>query len=666
MKLRSKVLVTLLATFVVILAAFLLAAPTVLMRGYLAIEREQTQHNLMRVSDALALEARGVSRGDWAAWDDAYRFVRDHDRKFVEANLNVTSYQDLNVDDIGFFDEKGKAVWARSYDRHSDTLVPLRRELVERLRPGSRLLTHETARSHRYGLLMLESGPVLVSTRPISTSRYKGPIRGTIVMARSLTSVEVARLASLVHLIVRIEPVTRVRDASQKDLRWLESHAGTMLVRPLSGEVVTGMVALRDVYGEPTAILTVEIPRSVYWQGQKSVSAMVLLLLAVAVMFGLVIVTLLERLVLSPLGNLDAQVGRVSSSQDLSVRVSALGSDEIGGLGNEINAMLASIEEGDQALRESEAQARHAMELHELAARRFQELFDGIPAACFAYDSEGVIYEWNRACESTWNLPAHLVLFRSMFETIIPDDRRAEVKDRIQRVFAGEHINGIEWRHNSTDGKESWLLMSTFPLRGASGAIVGAISASVDITKRKQAEARLAEANAKLEALASTDGLTGLANHRAFREALDGQVRAANRSGAPLSLLLLDVDSFKSFNDTYGHQAGDEVLATVGQILRGTARDTDFPARYGGEEFVVILPNTTEEQAAEAAERLRAAIEAHPWTVRSVTASFGAATLRADTDSTSLLSEADRAMYCSKQAGRNRVTHFTKIEQQAA
>ena len=128
---------------------------------------------------------------------------------------------------------------------------------------------------------------------------------------------------------------------------------------------------------------------------------------------------------------------------------------------------------------------------------------------------------------------------------------------------------------------------------------------------------------------------------------------------SPLSLIMLDLDHFKQYNDSFGHPAGDEVLHWVGSILRAAVRGHDVVARYGGEEFVVLLPATDAAEALEVAERLRSAIACRPWPHRKVTASLGVATAGpATTDAAALVDQADHALYQSKQAGRNQVTHF--------
>ena len=171
----------------------------------------------------------------------------------------------------------------------------------------------------------------------------------------------------------------------------------------------------------------------------------------------------------------------------------------------------------------------------------------------------------------------------------------------------------------------------------------------------------LAEANTRLAQLAVTDGLTGLYNHRHFHERLTLEVERSQRSGLPLSLLMLDVDHFKQFNDTFGHPAGDEVLRQLARVLADTRRANDVVARYGGEEFAVILVDTPKFTAAKVAERVRERINTHDFSEAApragkLSASIGVATFPDDgADAETLVRSADQALYAAKRAGRNRV-----------
>jgi two-component system, cell cycle response regulator len=175
--------------------------------------------------------------------------------------------------------------------------------------------------------------------------------------------------------------------------------------------------------------------------------------------------------------------------------------------------------------------------------------------------------------------------------------------------------------------------------------------------------ARLFEAT---ERLATTDGLTGLVNHRTFQLRLDEHLAAAQRYGKKLSLLLTDVDHFKSVNDTYGHPVGDVVLKGVARILKAEARTTDVAARYGGEEFALVMPETDLAGALEAAERIRARVgEATFRTGQGdlrVTISIGVATFPEDGRAKAeLVARADAGLYHAKRHGRNQTVALAAL-----
>jgi diguanylate cyclase (GGDEF)-like protein len=169
------------------------------------------------------------------------------------------------------------------------------------------------------------------------------------------------------------------------------------------------------------------------------------------------------------------------------------------------------------------------------------------------------------------------------------------------------------------------------------------------------ANQELVAMNAMLSQAAITDSLTGLRNHRAFQESLMNLVQMAERYGQPLSLIMLDIDYFKQFNDRFGHPAGDELLRQVASLLRQSARAYDVVARYGGEEFAILLPNTDLNEAIRVAERLRQQIAALQNPHAPITASFGVASYRRGSAPATLLYEADTALYEAKRRGRNRV-----------
>jgi diguanylate cyclase (GGDEF)-like protein/PAS domain S-box-containing protein len=246
-----------------------------------------------------------------------------------------------------------------------------------------------------------------------------------------------------------------------------------------------------------------------------------------------------------------------------------------------------------------------------------------------------------------------------------PDDRENFLHVRDQMRDAAEKIE-VSYRFSRADGGWAWLESRLRLVRNAAGQPSEYVSNARDVTRQKQTEAQLADAMSELSVLATTDGLTGLANRRRFDETLRKEWRRAMRSETPLSLIMLDADHFKLYNDTYGHQEGDACLrALATAFVSCIKRPGDVAARYGGEEFAVILPGADADGVAQVAERMRQTVlqlsRPHISSASGVvTVSIGIATAIPERNSRAeaLVAEADAALYVAKRRGRNRVVSF--------
>lgn len=343
----------------------------------------------------------------------------------------------------------------------------------------------------------------------------------------------------------------------------------------------------------------------------------------------------------------------------------------------------ADLQAVQEQLEEHAANLEEAVRFREAAMQRFSELFEGLPVACYTFDADGRIYEWNRACEAVFGFRAAEAVGSTVFDLLLPGIQGDPDRVLNSRALRGKASHDLEWEYRRPDGKFRSILTNTIPLKTAEGMPYAAISANLDITERcvlqkrverelarigrlnselKKKQEALQSANQRLNQLATLDGLTGLHNHRHFQEMLDHFYARAEALHEPISVILLDVDHFKQYNDQFGHPAGDQVLRQVGKIVQRRTRDTDLAARYGGEEFVLILPATGKEGALRTAEKIRASLESADWPLRAVTASFGVATLRPGIEGPSALVDlADKALYESKRGGRNRVTHADSV-----
>lgn len=259
-------------------------------------------------------------------------------------------------------------------------------------------------------------------------------------------------------------------------------------------------------------------------------------------------------------------------------------------------------------------------------------------------------------------------------EAVLDEERTAMATDRLRDLASA--VASDVGEHNESIGRiEASLAGAKDEAGGVSSDIVERALTQITAAN-EQLQSKLAKAEQQIEAQAEqikthesearTDSLTQLANRRAFDDELKRRLSEWNRQGTPFSLLILDVDHFKKFNDTHGHQAGDEVLRRVAEALTECAREMDLPCRYGGEEFAVVMPATSGEDGCPLAERVRKSVEAMtvPFEGKSlrVTTSCGLAGVGDGDDAASLIKRADDALYASKDAGRNNSHRHTGAE----
>lgn len=302
------------------------------------------------------------------------------------------------------------------------------------------------------------------------------------------------------------------------------------------------------------------------------------------------------------------------------------------------------------------------------------QLMESLSVPVFVLGTDGRVMIWNRACERLTGVPAPEVLgtgehWRSFYEQQRPTladmvlkSRRDETRAPRPRLLAANGdghcplaLSIESWCDMPRAGRRRYLAADASPIFDADGKLSAVVETLRDLTDEKMAQIAL-------EQLATRDGLTGLANRRCFDDTLHAEWNRALRQMQPLSLLMVDVDNFKAYNDAHGHLGGDECLKRIARAVASEMRANDLVARYGGEEFAVILPNQSLKGAAIVAERIRCRVEQLQLPCRfaagHVTVSIGAATAIAgpDNHASQLVAIADAALYRAKHLGRNRIS----------
>ena len=324
---------------------------------------------------------------------------------------------------------------------------------------------------------------------------------------------------------------------------------------------------------------------------------------------------------------------------------------------------VRTLERMDAALRASED--------------RFRMFMDNSPALAFIKDEAGRFVYVSEPCTKKFDLPMERWIGKTDIE-IWGDETGSRIRETDLSVLAGEKPSTNLHALLTPDSRSEHWRDYKFTFRDVDGQkLIAGFAINVTDEQRALAAVQLSEAryqlltvtlsdtvreleaaNAKLKAISVTDGLTGVKNRRAFQERLNEEYDRAVRYLRPFSLLMIDVDHFKSYNDTFGHPEGDTALQMVARILENSVRTVDFVSRYGGEEFAILLPDTDYSGAITIAERCRSRIATTDWPKRAVTVSIGASTItELMGDGFDLVREADQALYTSKAIGRNRVSH---------
>lgn len=302
------------------------------------------------------------------------------------------------------------------------------------------------------------------------------------------------------------------------------------------------------------------------------------------------------------------------------------------------------------------------------------DIVQSIDVGVVVTDRDYRVEVWNSFMENHSGRSSSEVAHKTLFD-LFPEIDRAWFTHKVETaVMLGTRAFTIwEQRPNLVRFKsyqpitgladEMYQNVTILPLRSTNGATDHVCLIIYDVTGVAVNKRQLESANAQLQELALRDGLTGLLNRRHWENCVEHEFARHLRYETPVSLVMFDIDHFKSVNDQYGHQIGDEVIREVARVTRNLARETDYAGRYGGEEFVVLLPDTSLSGAGQFAERLRLAISKlsvdHEGEPLQFTVSLGVACLDNKMNShADLIERADKALYQSKENGRNQTTVY--------
>lgn len=317
-----------------------------------------------------------------------------------------------------------------------------------------------------------------------------------------------------------------------------------------------------------------------------------------------------------------------------------------------VAASVSRIRESGRLLRQEKEAMRESEE-------RYRALVENASDIVFTTDKTGHFTFVNPAGIRIMGYGEEEVIGRHYPTLIRPDMREEAVKFFGIQFVKGLHDSYTEYPVITKEGDEIWLGQKT-KLIVKDGHVEGFQAIARDITARKRVEAALRESEQRYRELSMIDDLTQLYNSRHFYIQLKSETERANRYGQPLTLLLLDLDDFKIFNDAFGHVEGDQVLSRLGQVVKRCLRETDSAYRYGGEEFTILLPMTTSAEGSVTAERIRTefrkeAFSPVPGQEVHVTVSIGLGQYKTKEEMKAFVHRVDQLMYQGKKEGKDRI-----------
>ncbi len=426
-----------------------------------------------------------------------------------------------------------------------------------------------------------------------------------------------------------------------------------------------------------------------FYQPVTSIRTIIASIIVLTLLIALLLSFWISSFITDPLKHLMAKLD-LGAKGDLSVRMGVNTTEEIGKLAGYFNEFMDRLElhhreldklvkERTRDLEEEMAERIKVAEKLESHMELLETFHNTIASPVFYKDSNGVYLGCNTAFSSLiLGVENDVIIGKALVDmnNIIADKKLSALHDRDMKRIQLGGSEKYEDTIRCADAVVRDFMFSVATFADHAGKTAGLAGVMMDLTEINKARQKIQEqadkineTNKRLAQLAALDGLTGISNRRTFQEQLDLQIRLSSRNDHTISLLLIDVDHFKSYNDTFGHTAGDEILKQLANTLDESTRSTDTVARYGGEEFTVILPNTEKKKALYMGKIFQKAIADKAWAHRDITVSIGIASekfiISAASQSEDMMllfvNKADKALYRSKETGRNCITHHDDI-----
>ncbi len=481
MKLQKETVLIFIALLIGLLIVCSIFISVVTLTQYSRLEQQYMETDLAQAVAKLREEEDLLSStaSDWGSWDDAYDYVTGQKPDFEQINLLPETYGNLRLNLIIYTNTSG-VVYAGAYGLENGTLLPVPGPVLEKILL-TRPLADPAGSADRAGILMLPENPMIIASQPVARSGDPGSPAGVVIMGRYLDAAETGRLAALTRpslSFARLDSATAPQELPGR----ISAGGGRTLVEPLSRDRIGGYTVIRDLSGTDALLLTITGPRDIWQQGVNTTYTFILIILGTGFFFGISVILILNRTVLSRLDSLNRQVSAIGSGTDRHQRVAVGGDDEFAELAGRINRMLETIDQTQDGLQASE--------------EKYRALTENTADILISTDPEGLVTYVSPRIARFGFSPAAVA--GHPFERFIHPEDSTAVRNAMAAGLEGNAPFTITYRLPDAAGAIHWIEERCSPQAGPSGKPAGIYGILRDVSDRKRAEDAIALANRKL------------------------------------------------------------------------------------------------------------------------------------------------------------------------
>jgi len=467
MKIGDKTLAIIGITSILLFIFTSLTVAQMVQNSFNQIEETEAAKNLARAKNLLSLEVdrMDILASDWGEWDDTYNFVNGNYPNYPEVNLGEATVANLNVNMMLFFNSSNQLFYAEAVDLDTGESAEVSADLIDHISSQNELISYSGSEDRVSGILNSPEGLLLVSFQPITKNVYDGTIAGTLILVRYLDPTLVEHLEDTADLSIEVRPSDKASISNDISITALDDYS------------LIASTFLDDINGNPVLSLDVKMPRDVHYEGLNTAKYLYFTILLISLTYGLVLVTAIDRSVLSRLSKLDRGINAITLKGDHSSRIEMAGNDEISNLGDNINKMLKSLEDEEK-----------------LFETTIESNGDGIAVV----DNNKRVLVINSKAVEMLNLPSDLVSekdFNKLSDYVFSRTTNADEVDLQLKSLFGTSNSDRGIMHFKNTYYYEWYSNPFIK----DGIIYGRVFCLHDITEMKEIEHSLREANITAE-----------------------------------------------------------------------------------------------------------------------------------------------------------------------